>query len=214
MPTFLPTKPDGPFIVEGTGGIRLELREFKKNTDLWNLYLVGLWQFQQVSEEDQLSYFQIAGIHGKPYQSWPLGDKNLESLRQQEAEFCTHSSILFLTWHRPYLALFEAILKQAIDFVAQQFTAEEGRDKYVEAAKGFRMPFWDWAHPGLPVFPEEATNSDKARVIVPQSLLQEYPDLNKSADGSVEIHNPLFSYTFPSGIDTDFKVGGTPPGLD
>ncbi|KAH7472786.1 hypothetical protein FOMA001_g12724 [Fusarium oxysporum f. sp. matthiolae] len=73
MPTFLPTKPDGPFIVEGikpdqsgkastgTGGIRLELREFKKNTDLWNLYLVGLWQFQQVSEEDQLSYFQIAG---------------------------------------------------------------------------------------------------------------------------------------------------------
>jgi hypothetical protein len=72
----------------------------------------------------------------------------------------------------------------------------------------------DWARPGLPVFPEEATNSDKARVIVPQSLLQEYPDLNKSADGSVEIHNPLFSYTFPSGIDTDFKVGGTPPGLD
>ncbi|ENH75899.1 Tyrosinase [Fusarium oxysporum f. sp. cubense race 1] len=192
----------------GTGGIRLELREFKKNTDLWNLYLVGLWQFQQVSEEDQLSYFQIAGIHGRPYQSWPLGDKNLESLRQQKAGFCTHSSILFLTWHRPYLALFEAILKHAIDFVAQQFTAEEGRDKYVEAAKSFRMPFWDWARPGLPVFPEEATNSDKARVIVPQSLLQEYPDLNKSADGSVEIHNPLFSYTFPSGIDTDFKIEG------
>lgn len=21
--------------------------------------------------------------------------------------FCTHSSIIFLTWHRPYLALFE-----------------------------------------------------------------------------------------------------------
>ena len=42
-------------------GIRQELREFKKNTDLWNLYLLGLWQFQLVPWEDQLSYFQIAG---------------------------------------------------------------------------------------------------------------------------------------------------------
>lgn len=24
--------------------------------------------------------------------------------------FCTHSSILFLTWHRPYLAIFEVRL--------------------------------------------------------------------------------------------------------
>jgi hypothetical protein len=33
-------------------------------------------------------------------------------------------------------------LKDAIDFVANQFTAEEGRDKYLKAAKEFRMPFW------------------------------------------------------------------------
>ncbi|KAF5719509.1 tyrosinase precursor [Fusarium globosum] len=203
MPSFVPSKPDGPFIVEGTGGIRLELREFKKNTDLWNLYLVGLWQFQQVSEEDQLSYFQIAGIHGRPYQSWPLDDEKVENLRQQPAGFCTHSSILFLTWHRPYLALFEAILKQAIDFVAEQFTAEEGRDRKLTDSLAT-----DWARPGLAAFPEEATESDKARVIVPQSLLQGYPDLNKSADGSVEIHNPLFSYTFPSGTDAVFKIEG------
>ncbi|KAF5689742.1 tyrosinase precursor [Fusarium circinatum] len=210
MPTFHPTKPDGPFIVKGikpeqpgTGGIRLELREFKKNADLWNLYLLGLWQFQQVPKEEQLSYFQIAGIHGLPYQSWPLGDKTLEGLQKQVDGFCTHSSILFLTWHRPYLALFESIMKQAIDFVAQQFSAEEGREKYLEAAKSFH-----WARPGLPVFPEEATDSEKARVIIPNSLLQQYPDLKKGTDGFVEIHNPLYSYKFPSGIGETFHIDG------
>ncbi|WZH45776.1 Tyrosinase [Fusarium acuminatum] len=145
MPTFRPTKPDGPFIVKGiepdqegklpTSGIRLELREFKKNVDLWNLYLIGLWQFQQVPIEDQLSYFQIAG---KLFPRSPL----------------------------------------------------------------------DWARPGLPAFPEEATDSDKASVILPQSLLQEYPDLKRIADGFVEIHNPLYSYPFPSDVDNEFKIEG------
>jgi hypothetical protein len=108
--------------------------------------------------------------------------------------------------------------------VAQQFTIEEGREKYLKAAKDFRMPFWgrsisryylnclligmrkDWARPGLPAFPEEATDSDKASVILPQSLLQEYPDLKRIADGFVEIHNPLYSYPFPSDVDNEFKV--------
>lgn len=27
-------------------------------------------------------------------------------------------------------------------YVANEFTPEEGRDKYLKAAKAFRMPFW------------------------------------------------------------------------
>jgi tyrosinase len=42
-------------------GIRQELREFKKNKDLWNLYLLGFWQFQLIPQNHLLSYFQIAG---------------------------------------------------------------------------------------------------------------------------------------------------------
>jgi hypothetical protein len=83
MSAFRPSKPTGPYLVKGiqdggkklapkwiienliicleVPGIRQELREFKKNTDLWNLYLLGLWQFQLIPKEDQLSYFQIAG---------------------------------------------------------------------------------------------------------------------------------------------------------
>ncbi|KAF4455889.1 tyrosinase precursor [Fusarium albosuccineum] len=212
MPTFRPANPTGPYVVkgipeqDGEPGIRQELRDFKRNADLWNLYLLGLWQFQLVPMEDQLSYFQIAGIHGLPYQAWPLNDEKLEEIKKQDDGFCTHSSILFLTWHRPYLALFETVLHEAVLFVANQFTAEEGRDKYLAAAKEFRMPFWDWARPGLPVFPDEATDSDVARVVMPESLRKEYPDLNKGADGSVEIPNPLYSYDFQAGAGNDFKI--------
>jgi hypothetical protein len=45
------------------------------------------------------------GIHGRPYTAWdsvtgPGG-------YTQATGYCTHNSILFPTWHRPYLALFE-----------------------------------------------------------------------------------------------------------
>ena len=54
----------------------------------------------------------VSGIHGVPYDIWPkkAWNKKLEDMKAPNDEptgFCTHSSILFLTWHRPYLALFE-----------------------------------------------------------------------------------------------------------
>jgi len=85
MPTFRPSNPTGPYPIKGlpledggkkvaseratenlifylgVAGIRKELREFKEDADMWNLYLLGLWQFQLVPWKDQLSYFQIAG---------------------------------------------------------------------------------------------------------------------------------------------------------
>lgn len=70
MPPFNPPQPgpNEPYVVKGIDvkpgqkpGIRQELREFKKNEDAWNLYLLGLWQFQLVPQDRLLSYFQIAG---------------------------------------------------------------------------------------------------------------------------------------------------------
>lgn len=54
----------------------------------------------------------VSGIHGVPYEIWPkkAWNQKLEDMKAPNDEptgFCTHSSILFLTWHRPYLALFE-----------------------------------------------------------------------------------------------------------
>lgn len=111
--------------------LRREIRSLQSDfPDQWNLYLLGLKDFQEVDEGDLQSYYQIAGkasswcsrcqsfprgmhqvsdvrksgIHGLPFTAWNgvVGD--------QVAGYCTHSSILFPTWHRPYLALFEVSL--------------------------------------------------------------------------------------------------------
>lgn len=62
---------------------------------------------------------RFLGIHGMPYTTWPneswnKGPNNVPDRKPPPSGgrkgmdgFCTHSSILFLTWHRPYLALFE-----------------------------------------------------------------------------------------------------------
>jgi tyrosinase len=69
-----------------------------------SLYIQALAAFQQVPETDPLSYFQIAGIHGRPYIPWDGVPWNPAA---PNIGYCTHDDVLFPTWHRPYLALFE-----------------------------------------------------------------------------------------------------------
>jgi hypothetical protein len=91
---------------------RKEIRDLSEA----ELYLLreGLAKFQNAEEKTHpKSWFQIAGIHGLPYQMWPF--KDWDDIPRADEDgfggFCTHSSILFLTWHRPYLALFEVWTK-------------------------------------------------------------------------------------------------------
>ena len=44
----------------------------------------------------------LPGVHGRPYTSW-----NNIGGQFSYTGYCTHDSVLFPTWHRPYLALFE-----------------------------------------------------------------------------------------------------------
>lgn len=89
-------------IVGNAVPIRTEIREFILNKDMLNIYLLGLERMQALPKTDRLSWYQIAGIHGRPYKPWDnvTGNGNM-------AGYCTHSSILFLPWHRPYIALYE-----------------------------------------------------------------------------------------------------------
>ena len=51
-----------------TGGSlvsRQEIRTMLQDQDLFTLYILGLERFQQVDESDPLSWYQIAGIHGR-----------------------------------------------------------------------------------------------------------------------------------------------------
>lgn len=84
--------------------IRREIRSLQRDfPDLWTLYILGLKTFQEADENDLLSYYRIAGIHGRPYRPW----NDVTGQGPQRSGYCTHASILFPTWHRPYLALFE-----------------------------------------------------------------------------------------------------------
>ncbi|ESZ91618.1 hypothetical protein SBOR_7980 [Sclerotinia borealis F-4128] len=139
--------------------VRQEIRDLEKDADLWELYILGVSMMQTINQSDIRSWYQISGIHGRPYlpydgvQATP-GDEN--------NGYCTHVSILFPTWHRPYLALYEVVsplrdderdcidslqqvLHSVISFIAEQYPIGAERERYTAAAGNFRIPYWDWA---------------------------------------------------------------------
>jgi tyrosinase len=163
--------------------VRREIRDLQSNyPDIWNLYLLGLDAFQKMNENDLTSYYQIAGIHGMPYKPWNgvNGRANMSGF----GGYCTHSSTIFITWHRPYLALYEQYLYAVVQGIATSFP-EPLRARYVAAAKDFRVPYYDWAllpAPGRSSFPSSISSS-KINVT--------------GADGKpTQIDNPLYSFRF------------------
>jgi tyrosinase len=92
--------------------------------------------------------------------------------------YCTHGSIIFPTWHRPYLSLYEQILWNNTQTIAKQYPSSN-RATYQAAADSFRMPYWDWA----------------ASATIPTSLTSSSITIN-TPTGSKTISNPLFRYNF------------------
>lgn len=98
---------------------RLEISSFQSAGPAWDLYILSLQEFMQANQSDPLSYYRIAGtwvccllfsiglligqgIHGYPNAPWDSVYGTGGGVG-----YCTHGSILFPMWHRPYLALFE-----------------------------------------------------------------------------------------------------------
>ncbi|KAF7945069.1 hypothetical protein EAE96_009849 [Botrytis aclada] len=178
-----PPKPS-PAPADGSVPLRREIRDLQHNfPDQWTLYILGLQAFQQLDQKSDLSWYGIAGIHGRPYRPWG-GVKGDNSSGWQG--YCTHSSILFAPWHRPYLALFEQYLFQIIQKIAATFPAAT-KTRYQQAALTFRMPYWDWAATpptGDKYFPT-VVGQPSIQIVTPTSN-------NKP----VQINNPLYSYKF------------------
>ncbi|KAM0723502.1 hypothetical protein Q7P37_000489 [Cladosporium fusiforme] len=175
-------------ITSGGLGYRKEIHALRDDEDAWNMYLLGLSRFKDVDGRDPMSFYQIAAIHGQPYVGWdgvgPCDDCD-------PAGFCTHQSTLFPTWHRAYLALFEQALVDNAIIVAEQFTGSD-RDRYTEAARNLRIPFWDWAAlspEGENPFPQMFTDESVSVV---------------SPNGPMNITNPLNGYTFKENEEHDF----------
>ncbi|KAF2869068.1 hypothetical protein BDV95DRAFT_499227 [Massariosphaeria phaeospora] len=174
-----------------SGGVqpRLEIRELKKNADQWNLYLLGMEKFQGKPHSDRLSYYQVAGVHGRPYVTW-----NNFSPMVNRAGFCTHASTLFASWHRPYLAVYEQALYVAVTEVVNSFPKNQ-RQRWRNAAANLRMPYWDWA--AAP--PNGESN-------MPTLMRDQRVTVTKPS-GQVSIANPLYSYTFGSSLPAEMQGG-------
>jgi tyrosinase len=62
-------------------------------------------------QSNQLSQFGLGGIHGLPNVQWG-GSGGTEPVSQDQwGGYCTHGNVLFPTWHRPYVALYEVRTK-------------------------------------------------------------------------------------------------------
>ncbi|KAF2471888.1 Di-copper centre-containing protein, partial [Lindgomyces ingoldianus] len=178
--------------VQGTGvHPRLELRELEKDPETWNLFIQAMSRFQNMDQKDKLSYFQLAGmsIHGAPFVEWD-GAKGNGSYG-----YCPHSSNLFGTWHRPYLAAYEQILHERAVEIANEFPRGE-REKYQQSAAKLRLPYWDWA-----ITPD----SDGC---MPTSLRHSTANVTFPNGTTGEIPNPLYEYIFHPLSPGDFPLDG------
>jgi len=170
----------------GGGGVqpRLEVHELQKNADQWNIYLLALESFKAMDANDAMSYYAIAGIHGRPFSEYN-GAKRCEGC--VETGYCTHASTLFPTWHRAYVALFEQSLQNNAVTVAWSFKEGKDRDRYLKAATTLRAPYWDWAldaPAGEGAFPSMFTD-ETVTVTTPT--------------GEKTIPNPLLRFTYVDG---------------
>jgi len=174
---------------DGTAYPRLEIRELQKNEDQFNLYLLALESFMAKPKTDPRSYYQISGIHGRPFIPWnePGPLKNI-------AGYCPHRSVLFGTWHRPYLALYEQALYANAKEVVASFPSGQ-RQKWEDALKGLRMPYFDWA--------QEPTTSGEN---IPKVIRDRNISVTKPS-GKVTIKNPLYSYSFGSSLPSEMGWG-------
>ncbi|MCJ1384871.1 hypothetical protein MMC17_007989 [Xylographa soralifera] len=170
----------------GQRPFRQEFSTFQNAGPAFDLYIQALQQLAQTNQSSMLSYYGVAGIHGYPNVPWDgvLGDNT------GAIGYCTHTSILFPTWHRPYVALYEQLLHANAQSIAASYNSTNGAT-YRAAAETFRIPYWDWSlDPKMP-----------GLVNVPTITIT-------TPTGVQDVPNPLYNYTFnPLPTSPDFPEG-------
>ncbi|KAK6530632.1 hypothetical protein TWF281_007471 [Arthrobotrys megalospora] len=158
--------------------------------DVFNLLMVALNQLHTANSSDPWSYYQLSGIHGIPFQAWP--DPKETGDFDKTRGYCPHGSILFATWHRPYMLILEQALVAAGEEIASKYKTAALKTKYEAAAKRLRFPYWDWStaqfESHTPAIVKQATVS----VVTP--------------DGTKSINNPLFAYRFKGEENKPFRA--------
>ena len=93
---------------------RLEIDELMSDPAMTNLFLLALAKMQdtkQISngkDENWLSFYNLASIHGNPKERWnniPTEDEDPND--ETGFWYCAHGTVIFPTFHRAYMMAFE-----------------------------------------------------------------------------------------------------------
>ncbi|KZS88975.1 Di-copper centre-containing protein [Sistotremastrum niveocremeum HHB9708] len=197
--TGIPVPPNTPI------PIRREIHEWASNDENKEqvaLFLLAFERFQRIKPEEKLSYFKIAGIHGLPREPWDGAE-----YPDPNAYYCAHSTILFPTWHRPYLLLFEQRIHEIMinDLIPWVEDAKK-QVRLTELANSWRLPYWDWGvrHPDVAAIVREP-NINKYVDILQETvgILREAVSSSQAQAGNVATapdkiinnnHNPVYSF--------------------
>ncbi|KAK8146313.1 hypothetical protein G3M48_003261 [Beauveria asiatica] len=149
----------------------------------WHLYLQALRAMYDRDSKDPESFFQIAGIHGRPFTEY----NNAGKMKTNGwGGYSTHGEILFIIWHRPFVALFEQTLVKEAKILAAQYP-DHLRPLYQRAAEDLRAPYWDWAlEPWLP------------SAALPETI--EVKAATETGTVAKKIDNPLYTYRFSNEV--------------
>jgi len=79
-----------------------------------------------------------AGIHGVPYVGWQDDDLITKPVVRDRG-YCTHRSVLFVPWHRPYLLLYEQIVYQYALAIVEESTGY-AKKAYQDVLDFVRLP--------------------------------------------------------------------------
>ncbi|KAK6344406.1 hypothetical protein TWF696_008042 [Orbilia brochopaga] len=157
-----------------------------------SLFLWALKLFQEREPDEKLSYFQISGIHGSPYEPW---DEDTDAMTANEG-YCTHDSLLFPCWHRPYIILFEQILHdimvtEVLPMLPEDLPSPDQKQKWFDAANNFRLPYWDWA--------QKKPRRDGLIYDIPIIAMNPMIEVvNLSTGLRLEIENPMYKFRMPN----------------
>ncbi|KAH7065183.1 hypothetical protein B0J12DRAFT_693548 [Macrophomina phaseolina] len=179
-------------ITGATGGVqpRLEIRDLAAKADQFNLFVLAMQRFQSKAQNGKLSYYQVSGIHGRPYVNWDgVGPY---SSSPWWPGYCPHSSNLFGTWHRPYIALYEQLMIQYANEIVGEIGDAATKSRYQTAVSTLRFPYWDWAKRTTAAIMPPQTTASTISVTFPQN------------GTTANIPNPLYSYRFQVIPDRNF----------
>lgn len=175
---------------------RLEIRQLYnlQGGRVYDLYILALRRTMIRKPTDKNSWWQIAGVHGRPFTSWNGRGPGAPGTQGQlfpqftGTGYCTHGSTLFPTWHRPYLAYFEEILWASAYLEIQVVKDPEEKKLWEDALEQFRIPYWDWGldNAQLPFMVRNAAHTFR---FFPGKKKEDFPNWG----------NPLYTFFFQSG---------------